>query len=180
MLLHEKAAQVQPLLHETGLDCWLIFVRETDIHPDPGFELVVGAGVVRNSAFLFGAGGERIGIVAQFDTANVRGKGVFGEVVPKNLAIAKADRLAALVAPALLIFYRVSAPFVVVIERSAQALSQELAAWRLILHRHLDDCFIGAAGEEMNQQHWIVGRRHACEIAGDDHIVPSDLTMNHI
>ena len=35
---------------------------------------------------------------------------VFGEVVPKNLAIEKADRLAILVAPALLVFYRVSAP----------------------------------------------------------------------
>ena len=46
-----------------------------------------------------------------------------GEVVPKNLAIAKADRLAALVAPALLVFYRVSLPFVVVIERSAGVLT---------------------------------------------------------
>ena len=33
---------------------------------------------------------------------------VLGEVVPKNLAIAKADRLAVLVAPALLVFYRLS------------------------------------------------------------------------
>ncbi len=52
---------------------------------------------------------------------------VFGEVVPKNLAIAKADRLAALVAPALLIFYRISLPFVVVIERSASALTRAAA-----------------------------------------------------
>lgn len=44
---------------------------------------------------------------------------VLGEVVPKRLAIAKADELAALVAPALLVFYRVSVAFVVVIERSA-------------------------------------------------------------
>lgn len=51
---------------------------------------------------------------------------VMGEVVPKNLAIAKADRLAALVAPALLVFYRVSAPFVVIIERSAAALSRAM------------------------------------------------------
>src|ERR1700761_737596 len=35
---------------------------------------------------------------------------VFGEVVPKNLAIEKADRLAILVAPALLVFSRVFAP----------------------------------------------------------------------
>ena len=81
MLRLEKADQVQPLLRETGLGCWLIFVRETGLHPDPGFELVVGTDVVRNSAFLFGAGGERVAIVANFDTANVRGTGVFREVI---------------------------------------------------------------------------------------------------
>lgn len=51
---------------------------------------------------------------------------VLGEVVPKNLAIAKADALAALVAPALLLFYRASLPFVVVIERSAGAITRAL------------------------------------------------------
>src|SRR5258708_3544732 len=81
MLLHEKADQAQALLAETGLDCWLTFARETDLHPDPGVEQVVGAGVVRNSAFLFGAGGERIAIVANFDTSAIRAKGVFREVV---------------------------------------------------------------------------------------------------
>jgi len=48
---------------------------------------------------------------------------VIGEVVPKNLALAKADKLALLVATPLLIFRRVSAPFVFVIERTAEALS---------------------------------------------------------
>jgi putative hemolysin len=52
---------------------------------------------------------------------------VLGEVVPKNLAIAKADRLAALVAQPLLLFYRISAPFVAVIERSAKALTRAAA-----------------------------------------------------
>src|SRR5262249_17492830 len=81
MLLREKADQVQPLLRETGLDCWLIFVRETGLHPDPGFDLVVGADVVRNSAFLFGVNGERIALTARFDVANVRATGVFGDVL---------------------------------------------------------------------------------------------------
>jgi len=40
---------------------------------------------------------------------------VIGEVVPKNLALDKADRLALLVAPALLVFNRISAPFVYVV-----------------------------------------------------------------
>jgi putative hemolysin len=51
---------------------------------------------------------------------------VMGEVVPKNLAIAKADRLAVLVAPALLVFYRVSSAFVVIIERSAGVITRAL------------------------------------------------------
>ena len=53
---------------------------------------------------------------------------VIGEVVPKNLAIAKADRLAVIVAPALLLFYRISGPFVYIIECSATALSRMLGA----------------------------------------------------
>jgi CBS domain containing-hemolysin-like protein len=51
---------------------------------------------------------------------------VFGEVIPKNLAIDTAERLAVLVAPVLLVFYRVSLPFVYVIERSSTAISRAL------------------------------------------------------
>ena len=55
---------------------------------------------------------------------------VIGEVVPKNLALEKADKLALLVATPLLIFRRVSAPFVYVIERTSGVLSR----WLLGLH----------------------------------------------
>ena len=51
---------------------------------------------------------------------------VIGEVVPKNLGIEKADRLAVIVAPALLIFYRISEPFVAVIEKSAAFFSRRI------------------------------------------------------
>jgi putative hemolysin len=51
---------------------------------------------------------------------------VIGEVVPKNLALEKADKLALLVATPLLIFRRVSLPFVIVIERTSGALSRLL------------------------------------------------------
>ena len=51
---------------------------------------------------------------------------VLGEVVPKNLAMAKSARMAALTAPALLIFYRSTVAFVVVIERSAAAITRAL------------------------------------------------------
>ena len=51
---------------------------------------------------------------------------VVGEVVPKNLAIEKADRLALLVAPVLLVVYRIAMPFVFVVERSAVGLSRAM------------------------------------------------------
>jgi putative hemolysin len=51
---------------------------------------------------------------------------VVGEVVPKNLAIEKADRLASSVALALLIFHRISEPFVYIVERSSFALSRAI------------------------------------------------------
>lgn len=51
---------------------------------------------------------------------------IIGEVVPKNLAIEKADRLATLAAPALLVFYRLSQPFVVVIEKSSSLILRTL------------------------------------------------------
>lgn len=49
---------------------------------------------------------------------------VIGEVVPKNLALDQADRMALLVAPPLLLFGRLSAPFVYVIEHAATGLSR--------------------------------------------------------
>ena len=51
---------------------------------------------------------------------------VLGEVVPKNLAIEKADRLAILVAPALLIFDRIASPFVFFAARTASSLSRAI------------------------------------------------------
>jgi CBS domain containing-hemolysin-like protein len=51
---------------------------------------------------------------------------VVGEVIPKNLALARADRLAVLLAPPLLIFERVSAPFVWVVEKCSAWLSRRL------------------------------------------------------
>jgi putative hemolysin len=51
---------------------------------------------------------------------------VIGEVLPKNLAINKADRLAVVVAPALLLFTRLAGPFVGLIEHSAATFSRAL------------------------------------------------------
>jgi putative hemolysin len=51
---------------------------------------------------------------------------VIGEVVPKNLALERADQLALLVAPPLLAFRRLTAPFVYIIEKSTTAVSRAI------------------------------------------------------
>src|SRR4051794_13646494 len=51
---------------------------------------------------------------------------VIGEVVPKNLAIEKADRLAVVVAPVLTVISRIASPFVNVIERSSTGITRAL------------------------------------------------------
>lgn len=51
---------------------------------------------------------------------------VIGEVVPKNIAMEKADRMAALLAPPLLVFIRLSGPFITFIERSSAYCSRLL------------------------------------------------------
>lgn len=70
---------------------------------------------------------------------------LIGEVVPKNLAIEKADRLALLVAPVLKLFYAVAAPFVIVVERSASLISRLLG-----LHGH------GAGGHSAEELKFII------------------------
>jgi putative hemolysin len=76
---------------------------------------------------------------------------VLGEVVPKNLALEKADRLAIIVAPVLLVFYRVTEIFVLVIERSAAALSR-------LIGLRADQRGGGHSAEEL--RHIISSSRH--------------------
>ena len=53
---------------------------------------------------------------------------LLGEVVPKNLALDKADRLALLVAPPLLLFRRMTAPMLVALERTSLKISHWMGA----------------------------------------------------
>jgi CBS domain containing-hemolysin-like protein len=61
---------------------------------------------------------------------------VFGEVVPKNLALGRADRFSSVLAPGLLVFMRVTRPFVWVIERAAVAVSRLFGVAAGSLHGH--------------------------------------------
>jgi putative hemolysin len=53
---------------------------------------------------------------------------VIGEVVPKNLAVEKSERMALLTSPALLVCYKLLEPFVYVVERSSAAVTRLFGA----------------------------------------------------
>jgi Xaa-Pro aminopeptidase len=77
----EKIEQAIRILNELLLDCWLIFVRETDEQPDPALKLIFNHDVTWQSAFLLTRQGERIAIVGHYDDDLVRQTGLFSTVI---------------------------------------------------------------------------------------------------
>ena len=75
-----KAKQVPGILDELNLDCWLIWVRETDQIGDPAMRLVFPGDLVGRSALLFTRDGERIAIVAGYDAGGLP-EGTFDRVI---------------------------------------------------------------------------------------------------
>jgi Xaa-Pro aminopeptidase len=81
-LIREKIEQVPKILDELGLDCWMLFSRESATVHDPSFDLVVGTNVTWHSAFLLTRRGDRVAIVGSLDEANVEAHGHYKEIVP--------------------------------------------------------------------------------------------------
>ena len=77
----QKAVQACEILAELDLDCWLIWVRETDQVADPAMRLVLDGDLVGRSALLFTREGERVAIVANYDADGLPA-GMFDRVVP--------------------------------------------------------------------------------------------------
>ena len=80
-LIREKIRQVPAILEELGLDCWMLFARESASVHDPSFDLVVGTNVTWHSAFLITRRGERIAVIGSLDAANVKEHGHYDEIV---------------------------------------------------------------------------------------------------
>lgn len=80
-MVAEKLAQVPGILDELGIDAWLLFARESHTLHDPCFDLVVGANVTWQSAFLLTRKGDRVAIVGSLDQANLEMHGHYSELI---------------------------------------------------------------------------------------------------
>jgi len=86
-----KAEQARGILDELDLDCWLIWVRETDQIADPAFRLVFDGDLVGRSALLFTRDGGRNAIVAGYDAGGLP-DGAFDRVIGYDAGIRDALR----------------------------------------------------------------------------------------
>ncbi|MCC7354718.1 MAG: aminopeptidase P family protein [Anaerolineae bacterium] len=76
----EKLNQAAAILHELGIDAWLLLGRETEELHDPSLPLLLETNVTWPSAFILTARGERIAIVGRYDVDNVRAAGGWPQV----------------------------------------------------------------------------------------------------
>lgn len=81
MLVNEKVNQAKELLKEFDIDCWITFVRESQINGDPTLAFLVTADVTWHSAFIISKSGNTKAIVGQYDKATVEGTSAWDEVI---------------------------------------------------------------------------------------------------
>ncbi len=79
-LVNNKIEQTFQILNESGIDCWIIFVRESTMAPDPSMPLVVGHDVTWQSFFIYTKDKDAIALVGDFDQDNFINSGCFTEV----------------------------------------------------------------------------------------------------
>lgn len=88
-LVQEKVNQVPGILQETGIDCWITFVRETSAVEDPMLPFIYGHDVTWQSAFIFSRTGRRIAIVGHFDAETTRRSGAYDEVIAYHAGVSE-------------------------------------------------------------------------------------------
>jgi len=71
MLVKEKLEQAKGILKEFDVDCWITFVRESQINGDPTLAFLVEADVTWHSAFIVTSSGKTHAIVGLYDQATV-------------------------------------------------------------------------------------------------------------
>jgi len=91
LLAIEKSHQACDILAEVGIDCWLIWVRETMQFRDPALSLVLDMDIISPTALLYTSNGERIAVAQAIDARGLP-EGPFDHIVPYEKGIRDALR----------------------------------------------------------------------------------------
>lgn len=80
MLIKEKVNQAKEILKEFDVDCWITFVRESQINGDPALPFLVSADLTWHSAFIITKDGRSQAIVGLYDQKTVEDTGAYDDV----------------------------------------------------------------------------------------------------
>ena len=81
MLIKEKIEQAKLLLKEFDIDCWITFVRESQINGDPTLAFLPPADVTWHSAFIISKDGKAHAIVGKYDQKTIEDTGAYDDVI---------------------------------------------------------------------------------------------------
>jgi len=81
MLVQEKIAQAKEILKEFDIDCWITFVRESQINGDPILPFLVNADLTWHSALIVNKDGSTKAIVGLYDQKTVEETGAYDDVI---------------------------------------------------------------------------------------------------
>ena len=79
MLIQEEVHQAKRLLKEFDVDCWITFLRESQINGDPTLAFLLGEAVTWHSAFVVTQSGRTQALVGLYDKIMVEDVGVYDE-----------------------------------------------------------------------------------------------------
>lgn len=80
MLVQEKVTQAVDILREFEIDCWLTFLRESELNGDPSLDYILGSSVTWHSAFLITSSGKTYAVVGEFDRKTVEDSGAYTHI----------------------------------------------------------------------------------------------------
>lgn len=81
ILVQEKVNQAIDILKEFEVDCWITFVRESELGGDPTLDYILGSSVTWHSVFILTASGQRYAIVGEYDKKTVEDTGAYTQVL---------------------------------------------------------------------------------------------------
>jgi Xaa-Pro aminopeptidase len=80
-LIQEKVNQAKSILKELNIDCWITFVRESQLNGDPTLPFLASASVTWHSAFIIEKNGGAHAIVGLYDKQTVEDTGAYDNVI---------------------------------------------------------------------------------------------------
>ena len=82
-LIKEKHKQIEAIMKNLGIECWLVYARETEVNNEPILPFILGNDIVWGAVFLFFMKEKftKVALVGNFDASTEEDKGIWDQVL---------------------------------------------------------------------------------------------------